>query len=111
MLSVQCDDPDCDFKTDAGFENLTAQQGVDLMKTDWLNTPCPKCGRGVIVNEDEISVLEMMIELEKLGILSFTDSCGSEDNTNAVAVNMGALRPESEETDLIKLVRKDKNRE
>ena len=98
-FSIKCDFPDCTFEQAIDADTLKSFHTI--LKNEWFNTPCPECGRGVIVNEFELSTLDIMVSFEDIGALSV--SVNHPTHTSSVSVNLGALRPESEETELIKI--------
>lgn len=57
---VQCDELGCNWKD-------TTAKDYSL----WLNKPCPKCGKGVIITQEELEAMEhmnVMVDLiNKLG--------------------------------------------
>ena len=52
-MSVMCDEPGCGWSLAIPHELIS----------DWHNQPCPKCGKGVIVNDDDMSVYNMTVGL------------------------------------------------
>lgn len=58
--AVRCDEPGCDWESTAADHDEVKQ---------WHNKPCPRCGRGVIVNDEEMGVLNALV-----GIFGLFDS-------------------------------------
>lgn len=52
---VQCDEIGCDWKD-------TTVKDYSL----WLNKPCPKCGKGVIITQEEMDAVKHMNTLADL---------------------------------------------
>ncbi len=46
-LVVKCDEAGCGWQSESSIEEAD----------QWHNAPCPKCGKGVIINDDDLSVL------------------------------------------------------
>ncbi len=55
VKGVKCDEDGCGWRKD----------GVDIK--EWLKVPCPKCGKGEIITEEEMRLLEVFRGLEMIG--------------------------------------------
>lgn len=61
-LEVKCDEPGCGWK-----------QEVDLtMAAEWHNRPCPRCGKGVIINDWEMRLLKRILKFANSNVMSLT---------------------------------------
>jgi len=48
---VKCDEPDCDWIIDIEFEKIK----------EWHNKPCPRCSKGIIVNDTDLIVYNIVL--------------------------------------------------
>ena len=53
---VQCDEKECDWIIEVDINDVE----------DWHNKPCPSCGQGVIVNDDDLQVLRVFMAMDQL---------------------------------------------
>lgn len=52
---VRCDEYGCGWEQEL-------EENKDILK--WTNVPCPKCGKGVIVNDEESALMEMILAVQ-----------------------------------------------
>ena len=50
---VKCDQPGCDWKE-------TVSDDITM----WHNTPCPKCGKGVIIDDEALAMWHVIKQME-----------------------------------------------
>ena len=60
VKGVQCDEQGCDWRSN------------DLI-VEWLNKPCPKCGKGIIITPEE---LEYCKKMESGNVSTMIDALG-----------------------------------
>ncbi len=52
---VKCDAPGCDWTQEVEKDQMV----------EWHKKPCPKCGQGEIIADEELIALEMVLGLER----------------------------------------------
>lgn len=57
QMIVKCDEPGC------GWSQEIKPSTIE----DWHNKPCPECGDGVIVNDEDLSVFYAMASIAMMG--------------------------------------------
>jgi hypothetical protein len=56
MSGVKCDEMGCSWSEEC--------EKSEIKK--WHNVPCPSCGKGCIITDEEMALLDYVLELEKL---------------------------------------------
>lgn len=73
--TLKCDESNCDWTMEVN--------DLASMKP-WHNTPCPKCNAGVIVNDAEMDMVNIMLAVSEVDIVS-------EGNQKLTSVHLDSL--------------------
>lgn len=77
-ITVKCDEPGC------GWSEMTDLDTI----LNYVKAPCPKCGKGEIINDEELAVIAVMAGLVRLGLGEIVEP-GTRDG--AVKIDTKAL--------------------
>jgi hypothetical protein len=76
---VKCDEAGCDWIQDCSQESIP----------DWHRKPCPKCGKGEIINDEELAFFIVLSGAEKYCEKVFPDELAK---SGFIQIDSGLLR-------------------